>query len=442
MITIFKSRVLSPVLFSVATLLFSCSTDKIISKKVAKQFDNSEVIKKYLVGFELYDMSTKKAIYQKDADKYFMPASNTKLYTFYASLKMLPENLPSLKYIERNDSLIFWGTGNPALLHTTIKDRSALDFLTASNKKIFYAPGRYDGDVFASGWAWDDYGYYYGPEINEFPIGENMITTKYITKDKFSVEPKIFASNFKKDSTKTRGDFFINRDYVSNSFTYPAVPIKPGYDQQTPYRTSAETTVAVLSDTLHKEVKLINMKIPKNAKVIYGAKRDTVLKHMMLPSDNFVAEHLMMLCSNEFSDTLNVGKGIRYAVRKYMGFLPDAPKWVDGSGLSRKNLFTPRDMVALLDTIYHTVNDPKKLFDMMPAGGKSGTLRNAYPKTIEPFVFGKTGSLNGVHNQSGYVLTKKGKTFIYSFMNNNFVNPTSEVRAEMVRIMTYIHENF
>ena len=79
---------------------------------------------------------------------------------------------------------------------------------------------------------------------------------------------------------------------------------------------------------------------------------------------------------------------------------------------------------------------------MLPAGGKTGTLRNAYPKTDNPFVFGKTGSLSNNHNQSGYVVTKKGKVFIFSFMNNNFVLPTAEVRNEMVRIMTYIHQNF
>jgi D-alanyl-D-alanine carboxypeptidase/D-alanyl-D-alanine-endopeptidase (penicillin-binding protein 4) len=54
---------------------------------------------------------------------------------------------------------------------------------------------------------------------------------------------------------------------------------------------------------------------------------------------------------------------------------------------------------------------------MLPAGGKTGTLRNAYAKTDQPFVFGKTGSLSGVHNQSGYVFTKKGKMYLYSFLN-------------------------
>jgi D-alanyl-D-alanine carboxypeptidase/D-alanyl-D-alanine-endopeptidase (penicillin-binding protein 4) len=92
--------------------------------------------------------------------------------------------------------------------------------------------------------------------------------------------------------------------------------------------------------------------------------------------------------------------------------------------------------------IYKEVNDPKRLFSMLPGGGMSGTLRNAYPKTTQPFVFGKTGSLANVHTQSGYVVTKKGKTYLFSFLNNNFVVPTSDVRKEMVRIMTYIHENY
>jgi len=99
-------------------------------------------------------------------------------------------------------------------------------------------------------------------------------------------------------------------------------------------------------------------------------------------------------------------------------------------------------MVKLLELIYKEVNDPQRLFSMLPAGGKNGTLRNAYPKTSQPFVFGKTGTLSGVHNQSGYVVTKKGKTYIFSFMNNNFVIPTGDVRREMVRIMTYIHDKF
>lgn len=423
-------------------LLISCSTNKVVSKKVAKEFRNSQVIKQYQVGFALYNPTDKKMIFQKDADKYFTPASNTKLYTFFASLKMLPDVMPALKYIERNDSLIFWGTGDPAFLQFAVKDKSAYNFLLASNKKLFFAPGRYSGSFFGEGWSWDDYDYYYQPEITEMPIMDNMVTSTYAGPNKINIEPKVFAPCFEVDSTKKTGSFQVSRDFLTNRFHYPAVAVQSGYNQQNPYKTSAQVTVEILSDTLHKPVGIIDFKIPAYAKTLPGAKRDSVLKHMMLPSDNFIAEHLLLVCANQIGDTLSTIKAIQYISKNYLSFLPDKVKWADGSGLSRQNLFTPRDNVYLLDSIYRLVNNPEKLFDLLPAGGKSGTLKSAYPKTDKPFVYGKTGSLGGVHNQSGYVLTKKGKTYIYSFMNNSFVKPTAEVRAEMVRIVTYIHDNF
>lgn len=419
-----------------------CSTDRIISKKVAREFKNSQVIKQYQVGFALYNPTDKKMIFQKDADRYFTPASNTKLYTFFASLKMLPDLMPALKYTEQNDSLIFWGTGDPAFLQFAIKDKSAYNFLLASDKKLFFSPGRYSGNFFGEGWAWDDYDYYYQPEITEMPIMDNMVTSTYASPNKINIKPKVFAPCFEIDSTQKTGNFQVRRDFLSNRFHYPAVGVKPGYNQQNPYKTTTQLTVEILADTLHKPIGIVKQKIPRDAKTLPGAKRDSVLKYMMLPSDNFIAEHLLLVCANQIGDTLSTAKAIEYITKNYLSFLPDQVKWVDGSGLSRQNLFTPRDNVYLLDSIYRLVNNPEKLFDLFPAGGKSGTLKSAYPKTNEPFVFGKTGSLGGVHNQSGYILTKNGKTYVFSFMNNNFVKPTAEVRAEMVRIMTYIHDHF
>ncbi|WP_231458636.1 MULTISPECIES: D-alanyl-D-alanine carboxypeptidase [unclassified Pedobacter] len=424
------------------SLLFACSTDKMVAKKVSNEFKNNSVIQQYQVGFALYNLEEKKMIFEKDADKYFSPASNTKLYTFFASLKMLPEVMPALRYIEKNDSLIFWGTGDPSFLQFNVKDKSAYNFLQASNKKLFFAPGRYSGTFFGDGWAWDDYDFYYQPEISEMPIMDNMVTSTYLSPNKINIVPKVFTHCFAVDSTKTSGNFQVTRNFLTNEFHYPAVAVKPNYNQQNPYKTSPQTTVEVLSDTLHKTVGLIKMRMPSGAKTLPGASRDSVLKHMMLPSDNFIAEHLLLVISNQIGDTLSTTKAIQHVTKNHLSFLPDRVKWVDGSGLSRQNLFTPRDNIYLLDSIYHLVNNPEKLFNMLPAGGKSGTLKNAYPKTDKPFVFGKTGSLGGVHNQSGYVLTKNGKTYIYSFMNNNFVKPTAEVRAEMVRIVTYIHDNF
>lgn len=433
---------ISYLLLGLVVFFSSCSTNQQIAKKVRKEFNQSALIAQYQVGFALFDRVKKEMIFQKDAEKYFTPASNTKLFTLYAGLKMAPDSIPSLRYVERGDSLIFWGTGDPSFLHTQLKGTKAFDFLKSSTKKLFFAPGRYTGDFYGNGWQWDDYNAYYQPEINELPLFDNVVLISAKAEGKMNILPQTFASCFVKDSLTKAKNFTVTRDFNTNSFHYNNAIIPAKYEQQVPYKVSLPTTINLLVDTLNKFIDVVDMKMPSSAKTIYNLKSDSVFKQMMLPSDNFVAEHLLLVYANNLGIELNTAKVISHINTTYLSALPDKPKWVDGSGLSRGNLFTPRAMIKLLDLIYKEVNNEDKLFDMMPAGGKSGTLRNAYPKTNEPFVYGKTGTLGGVHNQSGFVKTKKGKTLIFSFMNNNYVNPTADVRNEMVRIMTYIHDNF
>lgn len=427
--------------FSLFLFCMGCSTERRISRGVKKVFASSPVLKHYYAGFALYNLASGHMLFEKNADQYFTPASNTKLFTFYACLKMLPDSIPSLRYVERGDSLIFWGTGDPSFLQSKLKGTRAAGFLKSATKKLFYAPGRYTGDFYGSGWQWDDYNDYYQAEINELPLMDNLMHVK-AGKGKITLMPALFKDCLGADSAAKGQTFALIRDFNSNHFKYPLMVIPEGFTQDVPYKVSLPLTLSLLSDTLHKPIGLASLKMPPDARTICNLNRDTVLKEMMLPSDNFIAEQLLLVCANQLGEELNTRKAISHIEKTYLSALPDKPRWADGSGLSRYNLFTPRSVVKLLDMIHKEVNNPEKLFNMMPAGGKSGTLKNAYPKTDTPFVFGKTGTLSGVHNQSGYIRTKKGKTFIFSFMNNNYVTSATEVRKEMVRIMTYIHEQF
>jgi len=140
---------------------------------------------------------------------------------------------------------------------------------------------------------------------------------------------------------------------------------------------------------------------------------------------------------------LNADSVIQYSKAHFLNDLPDVPQWVDGSGLSRQNLFTPRSIIALLCKIEAEMKNDDLVHSMMPTGGVAGTIKSAYKTDNgQPFVWAKTGSLANNHNQSGYLITRKGKHLAFSFMNNNFTRPTREIRDEMVRVMTYIHENY
>ncbi len=381
-------------------------------------------------------------IFQKDADKYYTPASNTKLYTFYAGLKLQKDSIAGLQYIERGDSLIFWGTGDPTFLNADYKHQPVLEKLKASKKKIYWSTGRYTSPFYGTGWTYDDYNEYYQPEVSELPVYGNIILfshngSQIVTHPEFNRNSPFQLLT----DAKRTGSFRIYRDILTNDFYKPGVQIPVNFNQVVPFKVNTPTISNILKSNIPNFSGTVSYALPAQYKTWYSTPSDTLYRNMMLPSDNFIAEQFLLNIAATNGLEMSTPVAIDYIIRNLLQDLPDKPIWVDGSGLSRQDLFTPRSIVRLCEKIYTEIGDEKRLFNMLPNGGKTGTLRNLY-KSNEPFVFAKTGSLSNNHNQSGFLITKKGKKLIYSFMNNNFVRPTAEVRNEMERIITYIHQNY
>jgi D-alanyl-D-alanine carboxypeptidase/D-alanyl-D-alanine-endopeptidase (penicillin-binding protein 4) len=187
-------------------------------------------------------------------------------------------------------------------------------------------------------------------------------------------------------------------------------------------------------------VKLINATLPDHARTLYSIPSDSLYAVMMKESDNFIAEQLLLLCSGVISDTLQPEIAIQYSLKFLLHDMIDKPVWVDGSGLSRYNLFTPRSIVQLWRKIYQLVPQ-ERLFQLLAVGGQSGTIKRWY-KADRPYIYGKTGSLSNNHSLSGYLVTKKGKILIFSFMNSNFTAPGAEIRNNMQTILTSIYERY
>lgn len=98
---------------------------------------------------------------------------------------------------------------------------------------------------------------------------------------------------------------------------------------------------------------------------------------------------------------------------------------VDGSGLSRYNLFTPQDFVMILDKMQREFG-MNRIREILPTGGE-GTLANYY-KADSTFLYAKTGTLSGVVALSGFLTTKKGRELIFSVLVNNNQAPAALVR--------------
>ncbi|RNI26780.1 D-alanyl-D-alanine carboxypeptidase [Rufibacter latericius] len=410
---------------------------------IKQQVLASEIGKNRFVGFALFDPALGKMVVEHNSDKYFVPASNTKLFTFYASLKMLGDSIPALKYVVRGDSLIFWGTGDPTFAHMDLKNTMAYDFLKNRKEKLYYLEAPFASTPFATNWGWDDYNYYYQPERSIFPIHGNIVkfARRGGSTQRYTTTPALFKSTIKTDTARyTHGDAFV-RAWRTNDLTYYPKHASADFSVEVPFIPSPDMTVRLLSDTLKKKVTLLKKRaLPQGAQTFYGLPSDSVYKRMLQVSDNLFAEQLMVLCSGTLSDTLSVERAIKYVVKNYLADLPDAPVWVDGSGLSSMNLFTPRSIIALLQKLQQE-RPVERLLPLMATGGRPGTFRNIY-KAEPPFVFGKSGTLAHVHNQSGYIMTKSGKLLLFSFMNNNFSVSSGEIRNEMVRIMTEVHEKY
>lgn len=427
-------------LLAVLVALSACT-----AQKVKKSMKHSTVFEQGFTGFMLLDPQKDKVVYALNEDKYFTPASNTKLFTFYAAYKVLGEQVNAVNYLENEDSLIFWGTGDPSLLHPDFSDNSLMELLKDSDKQLYLADNFDQLSAYASGWSWNWYNYYYGPDRSALPIYGNIVRfQKEKNASGMTFSPTYFKDNIHIDPSLTTSGYRILRDQKKNDFRINMASKGLEFATDKPFMTSSALAMNMLQDTLDQELRLISMDHVKGRshQKLKGIAADSLYKQMLKISDNFLAEQLMVLVADELFDSLNVDEAIDQVKQKYLGDLPDEAQWVDGSGLSSQNKFTPRSIIKLLDKIRKEVPE-EKIFAYFPSGGQSGTIKNWYPSDDEnPYIYAKTGTLSGVHCLSGYLLTQRGKVLYFSFMHNNYVISSDELKKEMQKILYMVHTNY
>ncbi len=421
-----KKIILTAVTFLVLT---ACVSKKSVIRKQFNKTLSSSFYKNQFTGVLVIDADSKDTIYNQDSHKYFIPASNTKIFTFFAALKTLPKKAPAIRYININDTLYFEGTGDPSFLHPYLKDSTAFHFLKNQNN-LAYVTGNFQDAKYGAGWAWDDYQWYYSPERNALPVNGNVVLS-YKNTD-LVVSPLYFKDSVIEILHKD------NRNEFSNIFFYPP---QSKDTLETPFITSLQTTTSILEQALGKKISTtLNMPIGKK-ETLYGIEMDTLYKRMMYESDNFIAEQLLFMAASEFKDTLNSNLIRTHILENELQDLAQQPRWVDGSGLSRYNLFTPQNMVKVLDKLYVMVPQ-ERLFSIFPAGGLSGTLKNRFAGDEHPYIYAKSGSLSNNYCLSGYLLTKSGKTLIFSFMNNHFRESVSDERLRLEQMLQTLRDNY
>ena len=122
------------------------------------------------VGISLYDPATAAWLYNYQGDKYFIPASNTKLFSLYAGLSYLGDSLVGMRYRITDTALFVIPSGDPTFLHPAYSSQPVIDLMRKVGKDIWLADNNWQDNALGRGWAWDDYNDDYASERSPFPI--------------------------------------------------------------------------------------------------------------------------------------------------------------------------------------------------------------------------------------------------------------------------------
>lgn len=404
--------------------------------------ENSDQLKNHFVGFVLHDPTISKDILNINGSRPFTPASNMKLYTLLTSLNYLDDNVTALEYLESEDSLIIRGTGDPSFLDPYQKDNeTVMNFLSETSKKIFLDLSTFRDERYGNGWAWDDYPYYYQAEKSAFPIYANKLYLRKSAEDSLlSIRPKLLERYIKITADSTTAS--ISRAPNSNSLTINNEKLEGRkIEWDMPFVQSEELLIELLSDTINKNIYILDQpKANPDFKALKGIATDSLLQELMIISDNFIAEQLLLMCSQEKFGYMHTKELINLAKTEIFEGMPDEIKWVDGSGLSRYNLVTPNTNIWVLNRILEHW-DLEKIKSYFPTGKGNDTLDESF-KYEKPWIFAKTGSLSNNFNLSGYLVTKSNRVLLFSFMNNHYMNKKSEVIKEMNEILSFVRDNY
>jgi D-alanyl-D-alanine carboxypeptidase/D-alanyl-D-alanine-endopeptidase (penicillin-binding protein 4) len=419
-------------LFLISCFLFSCSVSKQIAKQANTILLKDSAISTGHIGISIYEPATGKYWYNYQAEQFFIPASNTKLFSLYAGMKYLGDSLVGGRFETTNNSAItFEPSGDPTFLYSDFARQPVFELLKKYSSVNIVSPSY--TDFVGSGWAWNDYKEGYMAQRNNFPIYGNTLKIT-LTNNELSFAPDYFRK-YSILSGELKTGFLVDKPWDANKFS-----LINGRDKikEIPFRPDIVTIQDLLSDTLKQRV-AITWFSKRLGSIIHSQPSDSMFAMMMHRSDNFFAEQTLLMASNEKLGYMSDDKMIEHILKNDLADIPQKPRWIDGSGLSRYNLFTPKDFVYLLQKLKNDFGF-ERMKAILPTGG-TGTLSSLYKKDSS-YIFAKTGTLSNNAALSGYLITAKNKFLIFSILTNNFITGATPIRKAVEKFISNIRQRY
>jgi D-alanyl-D-alanine carboxypeptidase/D-alanyl-D-alanine-endopeptidase (penicillin-binding protein 4) len=448
-------------------------------------------------GVLIVDAVSGETLYEKNADKYFVPASNMKLLTTALALDTLGPDYRFRTTIETNGALstdgklagdlILVGRGDPNLSNRKFPFDTKEEFDGPPEKALaeladgVVARGvkEISGDVvgddsyfprerYPDGWEIDDMVWEYGAAISAIVVDDNTVSLTLTPGERAgdpvqaAVEP--FAQEFvirnevTTAAAKEKPDLRLTREPGANtvviSGTLPAKssPHKLVLAIQEP----AQHAAMLLSKLLAERSVKVDSKVraqhdPDPAE----AARTVLVEHLSIRlgdsvklvnkiSQNLHTEVLLRTAarqSGRWSDPEDLQKFPKEFYAK-AGIAADDVVQTDGSGLSRHDLVTPRAFVSLLQYAQKQSWFPV-YYASLPVAGVDGTLNERMKNSsIAGRIHAKTGSVTHVRALSGFAETPGGRRLIFSFLSNNQSGKNHEVHDALDGLCQAMIEEF
>ena len=404
-------------------LIFICTNaySQISNKKIDRWVSKNENLKNSVVSIAIKELNKNKKIRGININTFMTPASNLKILSVLGSI-YAGDTIPVIKYNFSNDTLRISPTGYPLLSHPKYQNKELEKFVNSFNH-IEYNLSNTDLIKYGPAWAWDDLSYYFQAERSSMPIFGNVVQIIKKENGDLILTPNNFKINLDYNQKEK-----INRAVDENVFTVNPSLIKLGDTIYHPFISSNKVIVDLLRSSLKTSVSLSNNKL-EDYKVLNSDNVDEIYSIILKKSDNLISESLAANISFRINDTISVNKGLDIIENSFEKSTSNQMELFDGSGLSRYNLITPEALVTSLERIYLSIGleRVKRIFP-----------NNFIIEDNEDFVWGKSGTLKNNYNYSGYIITNKGKQYVFSIMINHFTEDLDKIKSAIVDFLIFL----
>ena len=397
------------------------------------------------VGIKIVSLNTGRIVFEENAEKYFMPASNMKNFTVAAAMEKLS---PDFKFVTsvyapaaagpdgtiRGDVRVF-GRGDVSI-STAFYDGNYYKGLDDLADKIVQAGVKriegdligddtyFTGDALPGTWEWDDLQWYYGAEVSALPLNDNAVDLSVLPGPAgYGCSVKVMPLNLIMRVTNqcTTGPAGskrtltivkrLNQNVLDITGSLPAGD--SGFTGSVTFTRPAELFAALLKErlalkgvTVTGAARAIASRpgaAPAQVEIarLESAPFSVVAAKTMKPSQNMYTETILRTLGEQLrTELLNAPASVGSAkpvteerdstqlgivavgnFLKQIGVAPDAVVQHDGSGLSRHDLITPSAVVAVYNYMGKQSRYSQAWRDALTIAGVDGTLRNRFAGT-------------------------------------------------------------